>query len=155
MDVRRASSSRERVEACLPKSIHFLEAEGHTIGLPFSWLLLLGKQKKQLAHLLFSNYGVVKIFVCENLFRYNTLYLYKIPAFAGMTRVKGNDEGKKTSTNHLSSQINNPLTMRKLQLAPLITRRNTKHIAITFTEMRCRDKPACECDIDDRFAGLQ
>jgi len=37
---------RERMAACPPKSVHFQEAEGHTMGLPFSWLLLLGKQKK-------------------------------------------------------------------------------------------------------------
>ena len=51
--------------ACLPKSIHFQEAEGRTIGLPFSWLLLLGKQKKQLAHSLNIYYEVLKVLVCE------------------------------------------------------------------------------------------
>jgi hypothetical protein len=56
-----------RVEACPPKSIHFQEAVGHTIGLPFSWLLLLGKQKKQLAHLLNINYRVVRAPVCETM----------------------------------------------------------------------------------------
>ena len=29
--------------ACPLKSVHFQVAEGHTIGLPFSWLLLLGQ----------------------------------------------------------------------------------------------------------------
>ena len=29
-----------------PKSVHFQAAEGHTIGLPFSWLLLLGQAKE-------------------------------------------------------------------------------------------------------------
>ncbi len=37
---------RERMAACPPKSVHFQVAVGHTMGLPFSWLLLLGKQKK-------------------------------------------------------------------------------------------------------------
>jgi hypothetical protein len=32
--------------ACRPKSIYFQEAEGHTNGLPFSWLLLLGQAKE-------------------------------------------------------------------------------------------------------------
>jgi len=45
-DARRASSSRRRVEACPPKSVHFQGAEGHTMGLPFPWLLPLGKQRK-------------------------------------------------------------------------------------------------------------
>jgi len=55
--------------ACPPKSVHFQVAEGHTIGLPFSWLLLLGKQKKQLAHLLSICYEAVRVFVCETLLR--------------------------------------------------------------------------------------
>jgi len=37
---------KKRMAACPPKSVHFQVAEGHTMGLPFSWLLLLGKQKK-------------------------------------------------------------------------------------------------------------
>ena len=53
--------------ACPPKSIHFQEAEGHAIGLPFSWVLLFGKQKKQLAHLLYISYEVPEVFVCETL----------------------------------------------------------------------------------------
>jgi len=61
----RAALSWERKAACPPKSIHFQEAVGHTIGLPFSWLLLLGKQKKQLAYLLIDSYGVLKVLVCE------------------------------------------------------------------------------------------
>ena len=36
---------------CLPKSVHFQEAEGHTIGLPFTWLLLL-EQAKEVARAL-------------------------------------------------------------------------------------------------------
>jgi len=67
MGVRRAALGWERMAACPPKSVHFQAAEGHTIGLPFSWLLLLGKQKKQLAHLLISYYGVAKTLVCETL----------------------------------------------------------------------------------------
>jgi len=41
-----------RVFACLPKSVNFQGAVGRTIGLPFLWLLSLGKQRKLLAHLL-------------------------------------------------------------------------------------------------------
>ena len=44
--VRRAALSLERVEECPPKLIHFQVAVGHTIGLPFPWLLRLGKQTK-------------------------------------------------------------------------------------------------------------
>ena len=36
---------RERMAACAPKSVHFQVTESHTMGLPFSWLILLGKQK--------------------------------------------------------------------------------------------------------------
>ena len=32
--------------ACLPKSVYFQVAEGHAIGLPFSWLLLLAQAKE-------------------------------------------------------------------------------------------------------------
>ena len=45
MDVRRAALSRERMAACPPKSVHFQAAEGHTIGLPFSLILLFGKKE--------------------------------------------------------------------------------------------------------------
>jgi hypothetical protein len=37
---------RERMAACPPKSIHFQEAVGHAIGLPFSWILLLAQAKE-------------------------------------------------------------------------------------------------------------
>jgi hypothetical protein len=40
---------QERVEACPPKSVHFQGAVGHTIGLPFSWILLFGK-KRSISH---------------------------------------------------------------------------------------------------------
>jgi hypothetical protein len=43
---RRAALSLERMAACPPKSVHFQAAEGHAIGLPFSWLLLLGQAKE-------------------------------------------------------------------------------------------------------------
>ena len=35
-----------RVFACLPKSVDFQGAGGHTIGLPFLWLLSLEQTKK-------------------------------------------------------------------------------------------------------------
>jgi hypothetical protein len=43
---RRAALSWERMAACQPESAHFQVAEGHTMGLPFPWLLPLGKQRK-------------------------------------------------------------------------------------------------------------
>ena len=57
-----------RMAACPPKSVHFQEAVGHAIRLPFSWFLLLGKQKKLLAHLLGSSYEVRRELVCEIIF---------------------------------------------------------------------------------------
>ena len=44
--VHRVAPRLERVAACLIKCSYLQVAEGHAMGLPFSWLLLLGKQKK-------------------------------------------------------------------------------------------------------------
>jgi hypothetical protein len=46
MDAHRAALRLERVAACLIKCSYFQVAEGHAMGLPFSWFLLLGTQKK-------------------------------------------------------------------------------------------------------------
>jgi len=62
----RVAPRSERVAACLIKCTYFQEAEGHKMGLPFSWLLLLGKQKNQLALLPINNYKVVKVVMCGN-----------------------------------------------------------------------------------------
>ena len=51
--------------ACPPKSVPLQVAFRSHDWAALSWLLLLGKQKKQLAHLLINNYEVKKSFVCD------------------------------------------------------------------------------------------
>jgi len=46
MNAHRVAPRLERVAAYLIKFSYFQEAEGRTMGLPFPWLLPLGKQRK-------------------------------------------------------------------------------------------------------------
>jgi len=78
--------------ACPPKSIHFQGAVGHTIGLPFSWLLLLGKQKKQLAHLLESYYEGMRALVCEIMFSQELFTIQKNADLRNMDHADNQNE---------------------------------------------------------------